>query len=248
MNGTTSGAVDAVVSEITASGGVAEGHAGDVADWSVATDLVAHCLASFGRIDGFVNNAAVVVRQSRPWLHTESEIRRTVEANALGTMFCSVAALRPMVQQGSGSVINTISVAALGLEEHGVYGATKGAIASWTYCVALDLAGTGVRMNAISPSAQTGMSAPVPGRHRAPPEAAAPMVLYLLSDLSTGVNGQVLRIAGSKIATLAPPHFRDPLEAEHWTVDAIADAAGTTLKDQLESVGLDRSRHPEFAR
>jgi NAD(P)-dependent dehydrogenase (short-subunit alcohol dehydrogenase family) len=247
VNGTTAEGVDAVVREIAAAGGVAEGVVRTIGDFEAARELVGRCVRSFGRLDGFVNNAAIIVRQPHAWQHTEDEVRQTCETNLLGTISCSIAAVDQMVMQGSGSLVNIISMAAFGLHGTAVYGATKAAVAAWTSNLALDLNGTGVRANAISPTAQTEMLAPFRYRDRPPPESAAPMAVFLLSELSAHLNGQIFRIVGRRIALLSPAEFRDPIEADEWTAETIAEAVQTTLKDQIVAVGVDRSRHPEFA-
>jgi NAD(P)-dependent dehydrogenase (short-subunit alcohol dehydrogenase family) len=247
VNGRSSAAVAEVVAEIEAAGGIAVGHPGDVADLATAKAIVQTSVERFGSLDGLVTNAALAARRADPWHHSAEDVNDILRVNTMGTMFLTMAALDRMVEQGGGSVVTVISRAVMGIKQTALYGASKGAVASWTYGLALDLDGTGVRINGLSPTAQTGMSAPVPGRILPEPESAAPMVVYLLSDLSTGVTGKIFRIMGTQITTLAPPRYHPSLEAESWTAEAIAAAVENELREQLEDA--ERTTHyPESAK
>ena len=236
-----------MVAEIEAAGGGAAGYPGDVGDLDTATALVNTCVDRFGSLDGLVTNAAVTSRREDPWHYSPDEIVNVLRINTMGTMFSCMAALDQMVAQGSGSIVTVISRAVMGIKATSLYGASKGAVTSWTYALALDLDGTGVRINGLSPTAQTGMSAKVPGRILPVPESAAPMVTYLLSDLSSGVTGKIFRIMGTQITTLAPPRYHPPIEAESWTADAIAAAVENELSEQLEDAGR-TTHYPEAAK
>lgn len=114
-----------VVDEITQAGGSAVAGAGSVSSWDDAAALVATCQRTFGRVDGLVNNAGVI-RIGSPWEADEQGIRALVETNIMGATFVGVHALRVMVEQGFGAIVNNMSSAQLGLINMAVYGATKG--------------------------------------------------------------------------------------------------------------------------
>jgi short-subunit dehydrogenase len=117
------------------------------------------------------------------------------------------------------------------------YSASKGAVASMTYSWAADLARSGVRVNAVCPIAWTRLMAadPHPNRAAHPPERVAPLVTYLLSDLSAGITGQVLRLADGHLHVVRQPAILRPvLHRETWTAEEIAAAVDGELAGALE--------------
>jgi NAD(P)-dependent dehydrogenase (short-subunit alcohol dehydrogenase family) len=227
--------VDAAVGEetgaaIRASGGTAVFQAANIANWAEAKVLIDRCVKEWGRIDGLMNNAGLF-RLARLEEETEANVRSMMEVNVIGTMACAAHAIHYMKKQGKGSIVNVTSGSHMGLPAMGAYGASKGAVASMTYTWAVENAGTGIRVNALSPMAATRMmeendryygdkrvSSLVP----VPPEANAPLVCYLLSDLSEGVNGQIVRSEGRQLALVAHPGVALPLhENDNWTVESI---------------------------
>jgi NAD(P)-dependent dehydrogenase (short-subunit alcohol dehydrogenase family) len=224
-------------------GGRAIAVTASVAEWDGAATVVDRCVDEFGRIDGLVNNAGIQLLGS-PWQAEEHELRRMVEINVLGTMFCGVLALRKMAAQGFGAIVNVTSGAHMGLRSMGAYGATKGAVASLTYCWANDLAGTGVRVNAVSPLAGTrlaeeyqdflGLSAEEKEQRmqRTPsPASNAPTVIYLLSDLAADVAGQIVRVDHSAVSIISRPAVLSPSATPGPDLEAVA----TAVKDQLST-------------
>lgn len=221
----------ATTDAIRAAGGTAVTCVADVSDWDDSARIIATALDTFGRIDGLVNNAALITL-GRLEEFDATSARRLVESNVLGPLHCAAHAIGPMLAQGSGSIVNVTSGAHLGMPTMGVYGATKGAVASMTYTWALELEGTGVRVNGLSPFAFTRMSgagdparAPEPGSTLPPPEHNTPVVEFLLSDLSRDVNGQILRIDGDELSLYAHPALLlPPAVRRAWSAEAIADA------------------------
>lgn len=219
-----------VAARIRASGGTATAFAGDVADAQQATALIAACIDAFGKITGLVNNAAIL--RAAPLESADlADLRAMLEVNVVGVFNCARAAVGPMLAQGYGSIVNITSGAHAGQPALGGYGASKGAVASFTYGWAGELDGRGVRVNAVSPIGATAMSSQP---NLPPPEANAPAVLYLLSDRSRHVTGQVLRINGPKLCLMSHPAMRQPiLESGCWTLDSVAQAFETTLNGLL---------------
>jgi NAD(P)-dependent dehydrogenase (short-subunit alcohol dehydrogenase family) len=229
--------IEETVDAIRAQGGTAIGCVADITNWEDAQRLVSTCIESFGKIDGLVNNAGLAhiagIDEFDP-----SAARSLVDVNVMGTLFCTARAVKPMLAQGSGSIVNVISGAHMGLPRLGVYAATKGAVASMVYSWAIELKGSGVRVNALSPVAGgTGMSPADPLNQ--PPEANSPVVEYLLSDLSSHVNGQLVRIDKEELhlythpALLIPPAVRPK-----WSAEAIADAFANEFKDRQVACGV----------
>lgn len=240
-----------VSEEIRAAGGIASPNGDSVSNWRGAEALIDQCIREVGRIDGLVNNAGIFYL-AKPGEELESPVRDTVDANLLGTIFCGTHAIRQMLARGSGTIVNVTSGAQMGMPLMGTYGATKGAISSLTYSWALDLYGSGVRVNAISPMARTRMGdwkVKGPGltdKKRAlvppipyPPESNAPLVAYFLSDLSMAISGQVVRIVGHEISIVSHPALtKYRISSDNWTPEAIGDALIGPLRAGLQVVGF----------
>ena len=241
-----------VVEEIVSEGGKAIACVADISAWEEAGRLITTCIEAFGTIDGLVNNAGLFHR-GRIYEFDPASARALVEVNVLGTLYCTGHAVGPMMKRGSGSIINMISGALMGIATLGVYGATKGAVASMVYTWAMELAGSGVRVNGLSPFGATRMTDPavtpplVPELDRAyallaeiqPPEANSPVLEYLLSDRSARVSGQLVRIDKGELqlhthpALLVPPVVRTA-----WTAEAVAEAFDHEFKDRQVPCGI----------
>ena len=239
VNDIDGAAAEKVAAEIAGSGGRAVPVVGSVADWDRAGDLVAVCLKEHGALDGLVNNAGVL-NLTAPWDETETSIRRVVEVNLLGALFVGTHAVRAMVDQGSGSIVNITSSAQLGLSTMGTYGATKGGLASLTYSWSVDLAGYSIRVNAYAPVARTAMADMSPVLPPDIPDAAdnAAIVTYFLSDLSDGITGQVVQRRGNRLVVLAHPRLTEHgVNADAWTVGTVVDVFDPVLRQHQQPVG-----------
>ena len=239
VNDIDADAAEKVAAEIAESGGQAVASAGSVADWERAARLVARCLKEYGAVDGLVNNAGVL-NLTPPWSETEASIRRVVEVNLLGALFVGSHAVRAMIDQGSGSIVNITSSAQLGLRTMGTYGATKGALASLTYSWSVDLGAYFVRVNAYAPVARTAMAemSPVLPPDIPSPADNAAIVTYLLSDLSDGITGQVIQRRGNRLVVLAHPRLTEHgADADDWTVETVVDRFEPVLRQHQEPVG-----------
>lgn len=215
VNDIAASAAEETTSWIGEAGGTAVTHVGSVTDWDFAHSLLELAVTEFGSLDGLVNNAGIM-HDRLPWEEDESSVRRIVDVNVLGPLFCGIAALKIMVPQGRGAIVNVTSGSLLGLSGVTTYGATKASVASMTYGWALELAGTGVRVNAIMPRAETQMSKVRAGKPtslgasgievpKSPePDVIAPLVAYLLSDAAEGLNGQIVRHDGQQVTFVSP--------------------------------------------
>lgn len=219
INDIDGAAAQAVADEVRAIGvGAAVVLGGSVADWNVARDITTICVDSFGAIDGLVNNAGVL-HNALPWEEDEAAVRRAVEVNVLGSMFCGIHALRRMVAQRHGAVVNIASGTLGGVSALTTYGTTKGAIASMVYGWSLEVEGTGVRVNGVMPMAVTGMTRirdrwmsqngpsaeTLAARSGQGPERVAPLIAYLLSDRAQELNGAIIRHDGHRITLVTRP-------------------------------------------
>lgn len=209
-----------VRAEIAGRGGEAVFVAGDVRDRSFCQAIVEETLRRFGRIDVLVNNAGI--SYSVPTLETtDAQWRDTIETNLSAVFFLSRAALRPMLEQRAGSIVNVSSDWGLvGGANAAAYCASKGGVVLLTKAMALECARDGVRVNAVCPGdtdtpmmhtdyAQRGISieqgdresaAGIPMGRMATPEEIAHAVCFLASDAAAYLTGVALPIDGGHSA------------------------------------------------
>lgn len=257
VNDIDAGEAEETAQAITAEGGTAIACAGDVSDWDDAGRLVETCISAFGKIDGLVNNAALYhiggVETLDPTIS-----RALVEVNVLGPLYCTGHAVKPMLAQGSGSIVNVVSGAHMGMRGMGIYSATKGAVASMVYTWALELEGCGVRVNALSPFGATdildnsarqlekrygvapsAMGAPMSSIMIQPPEANSPVVEFLLSDAAAEVNGQLIRIDSGELQLYTHPALLLPsVRRDRWDAQAVAQAFAEDLAHRQVKCGV----------
>jgi NAD(P)-dependent dehydrogenase (short-subunit alcohol dehydrogenase family) len=219
-------------------GAVASGH--DVADPAGAAGLVELARSELGGLDGLVNNAGLYY-ESEPWEEEPERPRRLVAVNVLGPILCTSEVARLFRAQGTGGVIvNATSGALFGFPSLGAYGASKGAVASLTLSTAHDLAGIGVRANAVAPIAATRLTlaaqvgrrhvpegasrAPLEGIEERTPDRIAPLVTFLLSPLADGITGRLFRFDGTRLSELryGDPAGEGATRQDAWDVEAVA--------------------------
>src|SRR5487761_456235 len=233
---------DAVVKEITDSGGQAVAVAQDVSTMAGGEKIVQAALDNWGRIDGVVAVAGIL-RERMLFNMAEEEWDAVIATHLKGhfTVFRHAAAV--MRKQESGSLVGFTSGAFAGSVAQANYSAAKGGIVSLVRSAAAGLYRYGVRANAIAPIARTRMSANVPMElaEMGDPEDVAPMVVYLISDASREVTGQVYTVVGGRIAVWNQPvEVREMRKDGRWAPEEIAERFGEvgvermTLIDKLE--------------
>ena len=151
-NGNAEGAEQVVV-DIRATGGSAELLRGDVSDRAECERVIDEAHARLGRIDVLINNAGAMFGRTSIADATDAQYDDVVNLNIGSVFFASRKAARILTQQGSGSIINTTSVAARngGSGGAGLYGSAKGFVSTLTRVLAKELAPFGVRANAVAP-------------------------------------------------------------------------------------------------
>jgi len=242
-------AIGALATELTGNGRDAVPFVGDASDWETARRLVDISVSAFGRLDGLVNCAGVF-EMGRLLDLRDGDISRVFASSVLATANCAHHAAKVMTLQGSGSIINVVSGAHMGMPAMGVYGAAKGAAASFTYAWSLELAASGVRVNGLSPLALTRQvevaQAFQAARNVVGPKGALPdpsanvgAFTYPLSDEWAAVTGQILRVEGDALSLMNHPSIAVPvLERDAWTYEAVLEAFSTVFKGRLAPVGV----------
>jgi len=248
VNGRDVDAVGSTVGAITSAGGNAVGLPGSAADDAIAQALISLCEKEFGQINALVNCAGTAEPSGSSILTiTRQEFRDLIDAH-LGTVFATCRAAAPrMVARGGGSIVNTSSFAYLGDYGGTGYPAGKGAVNGLTMAIAAELAEHGVRANVVCPGARTRLSTGAEYSQQieslrrrgmldevsaqaaldaAPPEYAASLYAYLVSDLSTRVTGQTLIAAGGFVGRFDRPGpallgYRDHDESPPWSISEI---------------------------
>lgn len=249
--------IDADVAEQAAAGIAADSGTGcgtavatpcDVSDWTAVDAMVAGIVERFGRVDGLMNNAALF--RVAPMDDSTPELWDwMLRANLLGVAACGQRVARQMVAQGSGSIVNVTSGAQCGMDSMSIYGATKAAVASLTYTWAIELQASSIRVNALSPRGATRQSqhggayiARRTGKPQVvepPPSVNAPAVAYLLSDLSRGVTGQVVRVDGEALGLMTHPAVAVPMVVNPaWDLASVSAAFDGDLRHRQLPLGL----------
>jgi 3-oxoacyl-[acyl-carrier protein] reductase len=252
VNDVDGGEAEAVVREIAAEGGRAVASSDDIGTRKGAEALIARCADAFGSVDAVVNNAGIV--RDRTFLKmSDEEFDDVWRIHVKGTFWCSQIGARRMQEQGrGGAIVNTTSGAHMGNFGQANYSAAKGAIASLTYTLALELARYGIRVNCIAPRATTRMTGQLPGMQggEAPfldPVLNGPMVAYLCSDEADWVTGQVFGTGADVLIVMHQPSYGDTAYRDGgWTVEAIRQHFKTGLGRKLEPFGLQKRPYPFF--
>ena len=213
----------ASVDVIAQRGGTAAFVQADVTKSASVKDYVEKTVALYGRIDCFFNNAGIEGTVVPTQDYDEAVFDRVIAVNLKGVFLGMQHVLRVMLQQGSGSIVNTASVAGLfGSPGMAAYVASKHGVLGLTKVASTDVAGFGIRVNAVCPgpvetrmmrsleaqrnpnnpeSVHAAYAAGIPTGRYALPEEIAGAVLYLCSDLSGDVTGTHIVIDGGRAAS-----------------------------------------------
>jgi 3-oxoacyl-(acyl-carrier-protein) reductase len=197
-----------VAEAIRANGGECMLDQADVADPEDARRMVTKVVEHYGRLDILVNNAGITRDKSLRKM-TDDDWLQVIQTNLNAVFFCTTAAMKPMMEQKYGRIINISSMngqtAAFGQAN---YGASKGGIIAFTKTAALELAKFGITMNVVAPGfTATDMLSKVPDevqeqiKSRIPlgrfgePEEMAKAVVFLAADADY-ITGQQINVNG----------------------------------------------------
>jgi len=151
--GRTAEKVEAVKAEIVAKGGISLAFALDVADYDAVVNMAKEVKDAFGRIDVLVNNAGHGSQHRRLLTTTPDELRRVIDSNLIGTIFCTQAVVPFMLEAGEGTIINVASLAGVSPNPFSglAYGVSKSGVIGFTEFLNTDFKNTGIRASVVIP-------------------------------------------------------------------------------------------------
>jgi len=194
---------------VEATGGSAELRRFDVGDAEAVDAAISELFKAHGHVDILVNNAGIsrdgLLMRVKP-----EDFESTIRTNVGGALWCSKAAIRPMMRKKHGRIINLSSVVGeSGNPGQAVYSSSKAAVIGLTKTLAREYASRGITVNAVAPGfidtdmtaylpeeAQKGIVEQTPVGRVGSPEEVAAAVLFLASDEASYITGQVLRVNG----------------------------------------------------
>ena len=202
----------ALETELSAFGIKAKGFKSDASNFDDAQTLADQVMETFGSIDVLVNNAGIT-KDNLLMRMTEVDFDKVMEVNLKSIFNLTKAVLRPMLKQRSGSIINMSSVVGVkGNAGQANYAASKAGSIGFTKSTALELGSRNIRCNAIAPgfietemtlaldeATVKGWTDSIPLKRGGSTEDIANSTLFLASDMSAYVTGQVLNVCGGML-------------------------------------------------
>lgn len=185
----------------------------DLADRRQVEQMIGNVVRQFGRLDILVNNGGIW-KEAAVDTMSEQQLQEMIDINLKGVFYAITTAVPQMKKQNSGNIINISSTAGQrGEAFHSHYAATKGAIISLTKSLAPELAPYNIRVNCVAPGwvatdmSSESLAAPdadkilnlIPLGRVGTPEEIAGAVLFLASDLSTFMTGEILNVNGGAV-------------------------------------------------
>jgi NAD(P)-dependent dehydrogenase (short-subunit alcohol dehydrogenase family) len=233
--GADKGPANEVAEEIVSAGGRAVANQANVADEAGAASIVADAINAFGRIDGVVNNAAIM--RDRIFHKMSADDWKTIiDVDLTGAFLVSKAAAPYFKEQNSGHFVHLTSASGLiGNFGQANYSAAKLGIVGLSNSIALDMQRYGVTSNAICPFAWSRLTGTIPTatdeeRIRVErmksmtPAKIAPMATFLCSELANGISGQIFGVRKNEVFLFNMPRpVRGIHRSEGWTPRSIAD-------------------------
>ncbi|MFK6999853.1 3-oxoacyl-[acyl-carrier-protein] reductase [Flavobacterium oreochromis] len=202
----------ALENELIALGVKAKGYKSNAADFTESQKLIDDVLAEFGTIDILINNAGVT-KDNLLMRMSEEDFDAVIDINLKSVFNMTKAVQKTMLKNRAGSIINMSSVVGVkGNAGQANYAASKAGMIGFTKSIALELGSRNIRCNAIAPGfIETEMTAKlneevvqgwrdtIPLRRGGKPEDIANACVFLASDMSAYVTGQVLNVDGGML-------------------------------------------------
>jgi 3-oxoacyl-[acyl-carrier protein] reductase len=205
-------AANAIETELQALGVQAKGYQSNAADFEQAQELVENVLADFSKIDVLINNAGIT-KDNLLMRISEEDFDKVIEVNLKSVFNLTKAVQRTMLKQRHGSIINMSSVVGVkGNAGQSNYAASKAGIIGFSKSVALELGSRNIRCNVIAPGfietemtaklseeVVAGWRAGIPLKRGGTPNDVANACVFLASDLSSYITGQVINVDGGML-------------------------------------------------
>lgn len=249
-----------VAAEITSGGGKALTAPGKVGPEKVAVELVQRTAEELGRLDIMVTNAGIL-RDRVTWKMTEEDFDAVIETHLKGTWTCGKAAVQQMRSQGEGGRLILIGSPAGQFGNFGQsnYASAKAGIVGMARTWSMELVRDRITANVAVPTAMTDMTATIPiyqewaqaFQKGAPlpavarqdhalgaPEDVAPLIVWLASEKSQNVTGQVIGLGGDRLTLYSHPAELVITDREGgWTAEAIGQAWQEQLVEHAQPSG-----------
>ena len=202
----------ALEEELAAFGGQVLAVRSDASQFEAAQELIAESLKAFGTLDVLVNNAGIT-KDNLLMRMSEEDFDRVLKVNLNSIFNTTKAVIRPMMKQKAGSIINISSVVGVkGNAGQANYAASKAGIIGFTKSTALELGSRNIRCNALAPgfietemtdrldqAIVQGWRDGIPMKRGGSPDEVADACVFLASDMSTYISGQVLNVCGAML-------------------------------------------------
>jgi 3-oxoacyl-[acyl-carrier protein] reductase len=203
---------EALEKELTDLGVNAKGYRSDASDYKQAEELMNSVIADFGTIDVLINNAGIT-KDGLLMRMSEEQWDAVIQVNLKSVFNLTKAATKPMMKAKSGSIINLTSIVGIrGNAGQANYAASKAGIIGFTKSIALELGSRNIRSNAIAPGfiltemtgelnavATAEWTKSIPLKRGGQAEEVADACVFLASDMSKYITGQVLQVDGGML-------------------------------------------------
>ena len=203
---------EALEKELTDLGIKAKGYRSDASDYKQAEELMNSVVADFGTVDVLINNAGIT-KDGLLMRMSEEQWDSVIQVNLKSVFNLTKAATKPMMKAKSGSIINLTSIVGIrGNAGQANYAASKAGIIGFTKSIALELGSRNIRSNAIAPgfiltemtgelnaAATEEWTKSIPLKRGGQAEEVADACVFLASDMSKYITGQVLQVDGGML-------------------------------------------------
>ncbi len=201
---------DAIVAELNAEGADTTAFQSDAGNFDQAADLVAAVIEKYGQIDVLINNAGIT-KDNLMLRMSEEQWDAVIETNLKSVFNLTKQVMRPMMKKKAGSIINMSSVVGVfGNAGQANYAASKAGIIGFSKSIAKEVGSRNIRCNVIAPGfIETEMTAElddktkdnflanIPMKRLGKGDEIADTCLYLASDMSSYISGQVISVCGA---------------------------------------------------